>query len=68
MFETITDPDFDGWFVTGAFDLLGQEIGDECEFYTANLTFFDVPSFKIGNKVYAVQREYSNKTHSCSTK
>ena len=48
-------------------DLLDQEIGDECEFYNAARIFFDVPT-KIGNKIYAVQREYTNKGQVCTTK
>lgn len=67
MFEMITDPDFDAWFNSTVIDLLNQEIGDECEFINS-ASFFDVPSFKIGSKVYAVQREYSNREHACATK
>jgi hypothetical protein len=69
LFETITDPDFDAWFnKPGALDLQGEEIGDECSFYDFNLIYFDVPTFKIGKKLYAVQREWDNSQHGCSTK
>ena len=67
MFETITDPDGDAWFNTATLLLLNDEIGDECEFITSTF-FFDVPSFKIGSKIYAVQREYDNSQHSCAAK
>ena len=66
MFETITDPDFTAWFNSTTIDLQGEEIGDVCSFFIPG--FFDVPVFKIGNKNYAVQREYDNISHSCSTK
>ena len=67
MFETITDPDFTAWFNATAVDLLNEEIGDECSFINA-ANSFDVPTFKIGTKVYAVQREYDNIQHACATK
>ena len=67
VFETVTDPDSNAWANTTTVDLLQQEIGDECSFINA-LNAFDVPAFKIGNKIYAVQREYDNKSHGCSTK
>ena len=66
IFETITSPDGDAWFNTGAIALLNQEIGDECSFVIPG--FFDVPVFKIGSKTYAVQREYDNAGHACATK
>ena len=68
MFEAITDPDFDAWYNSSILDLLDEEIGDECSFVTTILAFFDVPAFKIGSKIYAVQREYSNSQHGCSSK
>jgi hypothetical protein len=66
LFEIITDPDFTAWFNSTTIDLLEEEIGDECEFFIAG--FFDVPTFKIGSKFYAVQAEYDNKQHGCATK
>jgi hypothetical protein len=67
LFEIITDPDFDAWFNTATLDQLGEEIGDECEFLNAVFSF-DVPAFRIGSKLYAVQSEYDNKQHGCATK
>ncbi len=67
LFEIITDPDFNAWFNTATLDQLGEEIGDECEFLNAAFSF-DVPTFKIGSKLYAVQSEYDNKQHGCATK
>ncbi len=67
MFEIITDPDFTAWSNTTTLDLLGEEIGDECSFINSN-SLFDVPTFRIGKKDYAVQREYDNSQHTCATK
>ena len=67
LFEVITDPDGNAWTNTAQLGLLGQEIGDECEFINAAFVF-DVPTFKIGKKLYAVQREYDNAQHTCATK
>ena len=66
LFETITDPDFDAWYNSTLIDLIGDEIGDECSFAIPG--FFDVPVFKIGNKLYAVQREYDDAGRACGTK
>ena len=66
-FETISDPDGTGWWnstpsVTG---LQGEEIGDECVFITPPA--FGSPSvFRVDDKVYAVQLEYSNARHGCT--
>ena len=68
LFEIITDPDFTAWFNSSTLDLLFEEIGDECSFLTADFSAFDVPTFKIGKNVYAVQREYDNTAHTCATK
>ena len=67
LFEIITNPDGDAWFNTGNLFLRSSEIGDECEFLNAN-SIFDVPTFKIGKKLYAVQREHDNSQHTCATK
>jgi hypothetical protein len=66
MFETITDPDGFSWYNTSSLPLFELEIGDVCNFVTPNL--FDVPTFRIGNKSYAVQSEYDNSKHACVTK
>jgi hypothetical protein len=67
LFETISDPDGDGWWnatpsVTG---LEGEEIGDECVFVTPP-AYGDPSVFTIGHKLYAVQLEYSNAHHGCA--
>ncbi|PYX40752.1 MAG: hypothetical protein DMG81_05285, partial [Acidobacteria bacterium] len=67
FFETVSDPDGDGWWnatpsVTG---LEGEEIGDECVFITPP-SFGDPSVFTIGQKLYAVQLEYSNGHHGCA--
>ena len=69
LFETITDPDGDGWWNTESNDLLGDEIADECSFviFTNLGTFFDPPAFKVGKNLYAVQMEYNNNNHACAT-
>ena len=67
LFGIVTDPDFNAWTNTANLSLPGQEIGDECEFIDASFSF-DVPTFKIGKKLYAVQREYDNRQHTCATK
>jgi hypothetical protein len=65
FFETITDPDPPtGWVNSTNNSLFGAEIGDECSFVGA--TSFDAPSFMIGEKKYAVQREYDNNRHACT--
>ena len=65
--ETISDPDGTGWWnstpsVTG---LEGEEIGDECVFITPP-AFGDPSVFRIDDKLYAVQLEYSNSKHGCT--
>jgi hypothetical protein len=69
MFETITDPDGDGWWNTASLALFGNEIGDECSFiiFLPTGVFFDPPAFNIGEKRYAVQSEYNNSSHACTT-
>jgi hypothetical protein len=69
LFETITDPDGDGWWNTATNDLFGDEVADECSFiiFTPVGVFFDPPAFKVGKNQYAVQMEYNNFTHACGT-
>ena len=67
FFETVSDPDGTGWWnstpsVTG---LEGEEIGDECVFITLP-AFGDASVFRIDDKTYAVQLEYSNSKHGCA--
>jgi hypothetical protein len=74
LFETITDPDGTGWWNTQNNDLFGDEIADECSFIiflpslaNATAVFFDPPAFPIGGRKYAVQEEYNNNAHACTT-
>jgi hypothetical protein len=69
LFETITDPDGDGWWNTESNELFGDEIADECSFiiFTPVGAFFDPPAFKVGKNQYAVQAEYNNSAHACTT-
>lgn len=70
-FETITDPDGASWWNYSAVVLFGDEIGDECEFVTFigpnGDAYFNPPTFNVGGHVYAVQSEYSNDAHACTT-
>jgi len=63
LFETITDPDGNGWRNLTSNAMYGQEIGDECSFI--NATGFDPSVFTVEDKVYAAQPEYSNREHAC---
>ena len=69
IFETITDPDGNAWWNSRDNGIFGEEIGDECSFlkFTATAGGFDPSLFKVGNKVYAAQPEYSNNGHTCAT-
>lgn len=66
--ETITDPDGDAWWNYTDNVLLGEEIADECAFvvFTPHNAYGDPFVYKIGNKLYATQPEYSNALHGCS--
>jgi hypothetical protein len=55
LFETITDPDFDGWFNT----LFGFEMSDLCSTFGSN----QLVSFHS----YFLQSEYSNTKHMCTS-
>ena len=54
FFETITDPDGDGWWNT----LTGEEIADLCVSFENSET--------MGANTYVVQSMYSNKYHGCA--
>lgn len=60
-FETITDPDIDAWLNYFSLDLLGAEIGDECQDFD-----FGYGSVKLNGKKYEIQPEYSNLLHGCA--
>jgi hypothetical protein len=68
LFETLTDPDGDGWWNTASNDLFGDEIADECSFviFLPAGVYFDPPAFNIGGHRYAVQSEYDNSEHACT--
>jgi hypothetical protein len=55
LFETITDPDFDGW----ANSLLGFEMSDMCTAFGSNM--------KLNLREYFLQSEYSNTKHMCTS-
>jgi hypothetical protein len=54
LFETITDPDFDGWFN----GLFGFEMSDICASFGSNQT--------LSLRQYFLQSEYSNTKHLCT--
>ena len=56
LFETITDPDSNGW-IASAQTVKGQEIGDLCTGKNFSLAF--------GGRAYSIQLEYSNAAHAC---
>lgn len=56
LFETITDPDSNGWLAI-AQAVKGQEIGDLCEGKNFPMV--------LGGITYSVQLEYSNAAHAC---
>lgn len=68
-FETITDPVGDGWWNSLNNGIFGEEIGDECSFllFTSTDVFFDPNLVRLNRNNYAVQPEYSNSQHACST-
>jgi hypothetical protein len=67
--ETITDPDGDAWFNSVNLDLFGQEIADECIFlvFTPTSVFSDPSNVILNGHRYAIQTEYNNKRHACTT-
>lgn len=68
LFETITDPDGDAWWNSTANGIFGEEIGDECSFivFTSTNAYFDPFVYKIDDKLYATQPEYSNTRPGCA--
>ena len=69
--ESITDPDGDAWTNTESAPYLGNEIADECAFFSydasTGIYYSEVPAFLIGEHTYAVQLVYSNAQHACSS-
>jgi hypothetical protein len=62
LIETITDPDGNAWFAQSSLVENGAEIGDICENPVGKYG-----ASAISGKSYAIQAEYSNKFHACST-
>jgi hypothetical protein len=62
LIEAITDPDGNAWYAQSSLVEYGAEIGDICE-----NPFGKYGSFSVSGKSYAIQPEYSNKFHACST-
>jgi hypothetical protein len=70
VFETITDPDGLSWWNNGGdLDLNGYEIGDECQWFEiiGTSAYFKPSFFQVGERTYAVQGEYNNNAHGCTT-
>ena len=61
VFETITDPDGDGWFAGNSFTTFGFEIADLCQ-----SVFNNDGTFVINKRSYQLQFEYSNRYHACA--
>jgi hypothetical protein len=68
LFETITDPDGTAWWNSTDNGIFGEEIGDECVFvvFTPTNAYGDPFVYRIDDKLYATQPEYSNELHACS--
>ena len=68
-FETITDPQGSAWWNSADNGLYGQEIGDECSFlfFTTTSVYFGPSFVRLNGNRYAIQPEYSNAQHACST-
>ncbi len=68
LIETITDPDGTAWINFSANVLIGEEIADECAFvlFTTTNAYGDPFVYRIGDKLYATQPEYSNALHGCA--
>ena len=58
-----------GWWNQLDLALYGEEIADECSFllFTPTDVFFDPSVVRLNHKQYALQPEYSNSQHACST-
>lgn len=68
LIETITDPDGTAWINFSDDVLIGEEIADECAFvvFTSTNAFGDPFVYRIGDKLFATQPEYSNDLHGCA--
>jgi hypothetical protein len=69
LFETITDPQGDGWFAASSGPESGNEVADVCQGVADVNDQEIVPTYVlVARKPYQTQLEYSNKTHRCATK
>jgi len=72
LFETISDPDGTAWWNAVAGGVFGEEIGDECVFLLfdaqGNFSSSDPAIVSAGGRLYAVQPEYDNAAHGCTTR
>jgi len=68
MFETITDPDGNAWWVHNNVSLFGDEIGDLCSRFGVvdGKPYFVNPVVTIGDHQYNIAGEYSNAFHACA--
>src|ERR1019366_3137304 len=67
IFETITDPDIDAWYVHGSD--LGNEIGDYClrrKVWPDGFRHTDYGNITLNDHWYSIQPEYSNQFHGCA--
>jgi hypothetical protein len=69
LIETITDPRGTAWWNQVNLLLYGEEIADECLFlyFTATDVFSDPSLVRLNHKLYAIQPEYSNSHHACTS-
>jgi hypothetical protein len=70
IFETITDPEGSAWWNSVDNGIYGEEIGDECSFITfafSPAVYFDPSAEWLNGHRYAVQPEYNNAEHACTT-
>ncbi len=69
LIETITDPDGTAWWNSLDVGIFGEEIGDECSFvlFTDSSAYFDPSNVTLNGKNYAIQPEYDNSQHACTT-
>lgn len=72
LFETISDPDGTAWWNAVDGGIFGEEIGDECVFLlfddTGRFSATDPAIVRAGDHRHAIQTEYSNDRHACTTK
>ena len=70
VIETITDPAGTAWWNQLNAVLYGEEIADECAFvlFTPTNEYWDPSVVRLNRKAYAIQPEYNNLQHACTTK